>query len=340
MVDLSKPLEYPVLREVGSASSLEIVLRDVEAVALDARGFLSPLDILKHAAAGSRPGGTGELVGSAYNADSTKAAKETLRKVVADANSALSSLLCRQLFDRAIETERKREEEMEKQFKDMVLQVFSLADEDGSGRLEHSEVRSIARSSREAEVILSRLDKDNDGEISEDEWLAFFMELMKTNASLASVLLERTVHMIFERDFMNACRGLFHEFDQVRPPPARPCPLCASATFPPAPPQLVRFVHVLLPVAFALRHPPQDGSGQLELNEVLVMMGDDEEGMEFLRYADDDGSATLTLDEWMSFFLGFWRYHPRMARHNVGYLMGRAAELRSMPALPPTARAA
>jgi len=59
MVDLSKPLEYPVLREVGSASSLEIALRDVEAVALDARGFLSPLDILKHAAAGSRPGGNG-----------------------------------------------------------------------------------------------------------------------------------------------------------------------------------------------------------------------------------------------------------------------------------------
>ena len=47
------------------------------------------------------------------------------------------------------------------------------------------------------------------------------LELVKTNASLAEMLLERTVHMIFERDFMNACRGLFHEFDQVRPPPAR-----------------------------------------------------------------------------------------------------------------------
>ena len=46
------------------------------------------------------------------------------------------------------------------------------------------------------------------------------MELIKKNTSLAEVLLERTVHMIFERDFMNACRSLFHEFDQARPSPA------------------------------------------------------------------------------------------------------------------------
>ena len=216
MVDLSKPLEYPVLREVGSDSVLGLALRDVEAVALDARDFLSPLAILRHAAEAKRPGGKGELVGSAYNADSVKAAQSALRKVVADANAALSSLLCRQLFERAIAAEAKREEELEKQFKDMVLQVFSLADEDGSGRLEYSEVRSIAQSNREADAILSRLDQDSDGEISEEEWLDFFMELIKKNTSLAEVLLERTVHMIFERDFMNACRALFHEFDQVR----------------------------------------------------------------------------------------------------------------------------
>ena len=46
------------------------------------------------------------------------------------------------------------------------------------------------------------------------------MELIKKNTSLAEVLLERTVHMIFERDFMNACRALFYEFDQVRRRPA------------------------------------------------------------------------------------------------------------------------
>ena len=91
---------------------------------------------------------------------------------------------------------------------------------------------------------------------------------------------------------------------------------------------------------FLVCSPVQDGSGQLELNEILVMMGDDEHGRDFLQYADTNGSSSLTLDEWQSFFLGFWRYHPQMARHNVGFLMGRAAELRSMPSLPPAATAA
>ena len=61
----------------------------------------------------------------------------------------------------------------------------------------------------------------------------------------------------------------------------------------------------------------------------------DSQGAESLKYADEDGDKKLSLDEWMEFFMGFWRFHPQVARGNVAYLMNRAAELRMMPALPP-----
>ena len=118
------------------------------------------------------------------------------------------------------------------------------------------------------------------------------MGLFARNQPAAEHLLQRSVHMIFEREFMQTCLALFQEFDK-------------------------------------------DGSGTLELSEVLVMMGDDEQGAEFLKYADENGDQKLSLDEWMEFFMGFWRFHPQVARNNVAYLMNRAAELRMMPAMPP-----
>ena len=107
--EYGKPIEYPVSREVGSDSSLEDALKEVALVARDARGFMSPLQLLKHAAEGTKPERVGQLVGSAYNAASVKAAQNILSNVVSEADSALNSLLCRQVFERAIAAEQKRE---------------------------------------------------------------------------------------------------------------------------------------------------------------------------------------------------------------------------------------
>ena len=219
--EYGRPIEYPQTRESGSDSSLEEAIKGIDVVAIDARSYMSPLELLKHAATGSKPKRVGKLVGSAYNATSVEAAKEILRNVVTEADGGLYSLLCRQVYDRAIEAEQARLDAIEQQFKDTVLQVFSLADLDGSGVLEYTELRAIAQSDHEAEAILSHLDKDSNGAVSEDEWVDFFLALQKTNPALVQVLLERTVRMIFERDFMNVCRSLFHEFDQV-------CVCCAS----------------------------------------------------------------------------------------------------------------
>ena len=60
------------------------------------------------------------------------------------------------------------------------------------------------------------------------------MGLFVRNQPAAEALLQRSVHLIFEREFMQTCLALFQEFDK-------------------------------------------DGSGTLELSEVLVMMGDDEQ---------------------------------------------------------------
>jgi hypothetical protein len=202
-------------------------------------------------------------------------------------------------------------------FRSAVLQVFALADEDGSGALEFREVYTIATHQQEAVAILRHLDQNQDGVISEAEvclaltrthyasaqstfslslslstlapslapvsscpepapltlcrsclvpaptvplsdtthwtvvhvpsphtyaaalsgraqWESFFMGLFERNQAAAEGLLQRSVHMIFEREFMQICLALFQEFDK-------------------------------------------DGSGTLELNEVLVMMGDDEQ---------------------------------------------------------------
>ena len=51
--------------------------------------------------------------------------------------------------------------------------------------------------------------------------------------------------------------------------------------------------------------------------------------------ADASGDEKLSVDEWMAFLMGFWRYHPQRARANVNFLLQRAEELRSMPAMPP-----
>lgn len=182
-------------------------------------------------------------------------------------------------------------------FRDAVVQVFHLADEDGSGQLEFEEVRVIATGNREAEAILMHLDMDGNGAISEEEWLSFFSGLFERNQQAAEGLLERSVHLIFERDFLLLVRALFEEFDR-------------------------------------------DGSGTLELQEILLMLGDDDQGAEFLAYADGNGDMILNLSEWMNYFYGFWRYHPGMARANVGYLMQRAAELQTMPQGPPMSKEA
>ena len=178
-------------------------------------------------------------------------------------------------------------------FKSAVLQVFALADEDGSGALDFQELYGIATSEAEAAAILDQLDTNKDGQISVEEWVSFFMELFARRSRVAEFLLERCVHLIFEREFMGICRALFEEFDK-------------------------------------------DSSGQLELQEILLAIGDDEQGAALLEYADTSGDKVLQLDEWMRFFLGFWRTNPQRARGNVGFLMRRAEELKMMPMLPPS----
>merc|ERR1719198_675075 len=78
-----------------------------------------------------------------------------------------------------------------------------------------------------------------------------------------------------------------------------------------------------------------DRSGKLELNEILVAIGDDEKGAKFIEYADRNGDKELTLDEWMQFLFGFWQANPRYARGMVGFLMEQAETMRMMPAMPP-----
>lgn len=282
-----------VTTEPGSDTALKIVLEELKRLILDARTVMTPRELLEHAANGTsvvipkKP-----MLGAAANARALMGATNALNAVVAAADSSLSSLLCRQLYDRAIAAELKREQEEMAAFKDAAQQVFQLADADGSGALEFREIRDIASSAQEADAILQHLDQNSDGLISEEEWLEFFSTLFTRNPGAAAMLLDRSVRMIFERDFMRMCEALFHEFDK-------------------------------------------DGSGSLELHEVLVMMGDDEQGKELLMYADDNGDKSLSIDEWMMFFQGFWRYHPQAARRNVNFLMGRAAELRMLPAMPP-----
>ena len=80
----------------------------------------------------------------------------------------------------------------------------------------------------------------------------------------------------------------------------------------------------------------RDKSMTLDLAEVQMAIGDDEQGAEFMKFADASGDNALGVDEWMTFFFNFWRANPQVARANVGFLMGQAAALRMMPPMPPS----
>ena len=78
-----------------------------------------------------------------------------------------------------------------------------------------------------------------------------------------------------------------------------------------------------------------DGSGSLEILEVVELFEGEEDAAEFIAYVDQTGDMALSLDEWMTYFFGFWRIHPGLARRNVAFLMQRAAEMQTMPSRPP-----
>ena len=178
-------------------------------------------------------------------------------------------------------------------FKEACVEVFNLADMDGSGDLEFDEIReTIASHGAEAQAIMMTLDADRSGTISLDEWLSFFMMVFEQHRPMAEGLLMKCANTIYTREFMGMVMALYYEFDS-------------------------------------------DRSGQLELHEVMVLIGDDEQGKAFLDYADQDGDKMLSLDEWTSFFFMFWRVNPRQARANVNFLIQRCAEIRMMPAMPP-----
>lgn len=177
-------------------------------------------------------------------------------------------------------------------FKEAVIRVFYMADEDGSGSLEWQEVCTIAESNQEVMAIMTTLDKDKDGTISLEEWVDFFMAVFASNRPVAEFILEKSAYLIFERQFMLLCRDLFMEFDK-------------------------------------------DGSGQLEMQEVLMAIGDDAQGADFVKFADVNNDGVLSLEEWMVFFFSFWRAAPAVARANVAFLQEQAAALRMMPAMPP-----
>ena len=59
-------------------------------------------------------------------------------------------------------------------------------------------------------------------------------------------------------------------------------------------------------------------------------------GAAFASFLDVDGDKSVSLDEWLGFLMGFWRMHPMGARNMVANLMQRAAELATMPAMPPS----
>jgi hypothetical protein len=159
-------------------------------------------------------------------------------------------------------------------FKEACVEVFNLADMDGSGDLEFDEIReTIASHGAEAQAIMMTLDADRSGTISLDEWLSFFMMVFEQHRPMAEGLLMKCANTIYTREFMGMVMALYYEFDS-------------------------------------------DRSGQLELHEVMVLIGDDEQGKAFLEYADQDGDKMLSLDEWTSFFFMFWRVNPRQLAYN------------------------
>lgn len=177
-------------------------------------------------------------------------------------------------------------------FANAAAQVFALADADGSGQLDYSEVNEIASNDAEAKAILGHLDQNQDGQISLDEWMSFFMMVFDKARPIAEMLLEKAVRLIFMREFEGLAMTLFYEFDS-------------------------------------------DRSGVLEMREVMMAVGDDGQAKAFLKHIDADEDTTVSLQEWMVYFMGFWRHDPQRARATLGYLMQRVAELRMMPAPPP-----
>lgn len=287
-----------VTRESGSASTLKEACEVLKTTALDSRQHLSARELLEQAARPREtewvPGGSSLLRPEANERARLQAAR-ALEQVAADADKRLASLLCRDILEQAITLERKREEEEAAAFAESARAVFRLADEDGSGALEFGELRTISTHSGEAQSILDRLDANRDGKISIDEWVGFFVDLHSSRPDIAMWLLDRSVHLVFERDYMMTCQALFHTFDK-------------------------------------------DGSGALDLHELMATFGDDELGKGFMQYCDANADQIVTLDEWMQFLMHMWLRSPALARHHNHFLMQRAAELKTMPAMAPPLR--
>jgi len=162
-----------VAREPGCEATLRLALEELRRTTIDARAAVSTMELLQHAADGKLVAGPTEVaVGVAANAAPLQAGTRLLKEAAAAADRQLHSLLCRQLFDRAMSLEKARLAAEADAFKEAVVKVFQLADDDGSGRLEYGEVRGIALSEPEAAAILQTLVANKDGHISKQEFTA------------------------------------------------------------------------------------------------------------------------------------------------------------------------
>jgi len=278
--------------EAFNATSLETALKQVYKVAEDAPTLMTPVEILEHAARSKSPYQPEMHAGLKANVQSLAVARGALRDVAASADKLLHSLLCRQLYERAVEEIGRREKAKAAEFSAAAAMAFGIADDDGSGQLEFSEVRYLAADRPEADAILATLDTNKDGKVSKDEWVAFFTGLHAHHPQLAAALLDKSMRTIFERDFMSSCLSLFYAFDK-------------------------------------------DASGLLEMRELMVALGESR-AQSFVAYVDQNGDKALSLEEWMTFLMNFWRFDPEEARAIVAELTQTAAETATMPALPPS----
>jgi len=175
--------------------------------------------------------------------------------------------------------------------------VFRIADQDGSGSLEYSELMRI--DDENTGEMLAALDADQSGDISLDEWLAFTsMVFEKHGAPPAYGLLEMVVQALFDRQFIEEADAVFARFDRD-----------GSGVLDYA------------EVAAMFPDPPARGSRSRRRDTIM-----NDEAYAFVQLLDEDRSGSLDRDEWRNFMMTAWRMNPPAARAFCAHMCAMADE--------------
>jgi len=204
---------------------------------------------------------------------------------------------------------------MKRAYEAEALRIFRLADADGSGYLDYSEIEALMLDEmglatfQEASMFWD-IDADGDGHISEEEWLKFMVGVYEGGADfpphpdLAKLILahyeDRLAIRREEATFLELTKQLFTALDV-------------------------------------------DGSGSLDPREVSSFMTAEEEtqaerieqafkvASSFIASFDADKSGSLELSEWQGFLLKAYRMQPGYAELFVGSIL-RVLQLRDTKA--------